>query len=101
MEPLPTTPANSWIPPLVAMRNGGYLTPKEVGTMFESRPTIRAIRKWMVVGVHNRKVKNGLGERIKLQHIREGAMMLTRAEWVQEFKDNCRNNVKSDTKAAS
>ena len=75
-------------------RNRNFLTPKQAATWFESKPCPHAIRRWMKIGVHNRRVPNGLGERIKLRHEREGAMYLTTIDWIVEFKAACQANHK-------
>ena len=54
-----------------------YLTPREAAEHFASKPCVNAVRKWMKIGVHNRTVPNGQGERIKLRSIKEGAIGLT------------------------
>lgn len=72
----------------------GFLTVKQARMHFASRPSLQAIRKWMKIGVHNRTVPDGKGPRIKLQSICEGAMWLTRPEWVKAFIAACESNHK-------
>ena len=80
---------------IIAQANkAGFITPKQARFYFESQPCVHAVRKWMKVGVHNRRVPNGQGERIKLQHLREGALWLTCVQWINEFKLACKNNHK-------
>jgi len=80
--------------PIKELRRQGFLTPKEARSLFLTRPSLNSIRTWMNIGVHNRCVPNGRGPRIKLRFIREGAMMLTTVQWVEEFKAMCQANQK-------
>lgn len=75
-----------------------YLTTKAVRALFESKPSLQTIRRWMIEGVHNRLVKNGQGVRITLDHIRDGDILLTTLQWVIDFKTACRANRKSGNK---
>jgi hypothetical protein len=73
-------------------RRNGYVTPKEAQQLFESVPTVNAIRDWMKKGIPDRRNR---GERIYLRCIREGSICLTRAEWVAEFQQACQLNTKA------
>lgn len=70
-------------------RPNGYITPKEAQPLFESLPTVNAIRDWMKKGVPDVRRP---GERILLKHRREGTIFLTRPEWIDEFKQACQAN---------
>lgn len=72
-----------------------YLTPKAVRMLFESRPSLRTIQRWMTRGVHNRLVSHGRGMRITLDHIRDGDTLLTTTQWVAEFQLACLLNRKT------
>lgn len=76
------------------MAEPAYLSAKEAVRLFISKPSVRTLQKWMKIGVHNRKVPNGLGERIKLQCVREGGFILTTLEWVKNFQAECQSNKK-------
>lgn len=70
-----------------------YLTPKEAQVFFASKPSTSVIRKWMRVGVHDRRVPNGK-DRIVLRSISEGGNIVTTVEWIVEFQTECAKNRK-------
>ena len=70
-----------------------YLNAKESRPYFASNPTTDVIRKWMRIGVKDRR-KPRSNDRIKLKSLHEGGYVVTTIAWIREFQIECQKNVK-------
>ena len=57
-----------------------YLTCSEASKLVPGRPSVNAVWRWCRRGVLARN-----GQRVRLQHVRMGSSIYTKAEWLDEF----------------
>lgn len=70
----------------------GFISAKEAQMLFQTRPNVDTILSWMQKGLNDKRGEKGA--KIKLRSVSEGSRWLTRAEWVKDFVEECKNNFK-------